>query len=84
MEEHQNMKPDVMNEDWFISMKTMNQDTNEVGIYVGIIPADERNQFATFTDWLHNWVEVNQIIPMEFLITDMRNEEIARGGAGSE
>lgn len=69
------------NEDWVFSAETKHCETGEVAFCVVVISVEDRAEITNIGDWLQQFVEATQTVPMRFTINDMTGAEIASGQA---
>lgn len=68
-------------EDWVFSAETRHCETGEVAFCIVIITVEDRKDMPNIGDWLQQFVEATQTVPVRFTINDMTGAEIASGQA---
>ena len=68
-------------EDWVFSAETRHCETGEVAFCIVIITVEDRKEMPNIGDWLNQFIEATQSIPMKFTINDLDGVEIASGQA---
>lgn len=68
-------------EDWVFSAETKHCETGEVAFCIVIITEEDRKDMPTIGDWLQQFVEATQTVPVKFTINDITGAEIASGQA---
>ena len=68
-------------EDWVFSAETKHCKTGEVAFCIVLITVEDRKEMPNIGDWLNQFIEATQSIPMKFTINDLDGVEIASGQA---